>query len=66
LVENRSKYANKVHGLLYGHSITEGVKPLNVKWRESLRERSLGWYRQFREIVPMFVIINIEPICEPL
>ena len=28
--------------------------------------RTLGWYRQFREIVLMFAIINIEPLCEPL
>jgi len=28
--------------------------------------RALGWYRQFREIVLMFAIINIEPLCEPL
>ncbi|WP_254280610.1 IS5 family transposase [Haloarcula marina] len=28
--------------------------------------RALGWYRQFREIVLMFAIINIESLCEPL
>jgi len=28
--------------------------------------RALGWYRQFREIVMIFAIINIEPLCEPL
>ena len=28
--------------------------------------RALGRYRQFREIVLMFAIINIEPLCEPL
>ena len=28
--------------------------------------RALGWYRQFREIVLMFAIINIEPLCESL
>ena len=28
--------------------------------------RALGWYRHFREIVLMFAIINIEPLCEPL
>ena len=28
--------------------------------------RALGWYRQFREIVLMFAISNIEPLCEPL
>jgi len=26
--------------------------------------RALGWYRQFREIVLMFTIINIEQLCE--
>ena len=28
--------------------------------------RALGWYRQFREIVLMFAITNIEPLCETL
>jgi len=28
--------------------------------------RAMGWYRQFREIVLMFAITNIEPLCEPL
>jgi hypothetical protein len=28
--------------------------------------RALDWYRQFREIVLMFAISNIEPLCEPL
>ncbi|SDD15335.1 hypothetical protein SAMN05192552_10141, partial [Natrinema hispanicum] len=28
--------------------------------------RALGWYRQFREIVLMFALINIESLCEPL
>jgi len=28
--------------------------------------RALDWYRQFREIVLMFAIINIESLCEPL
>ena len=28
--------------------------------------RALGWYRQFREIILMFAITNIEPLCEPL
>ena len=27
---------------------------------------ALGRYRQFREIVVMFAISNIEPLCEPL
>ncbi|WP_284011596.1 IS5 family transposase [Haloarcula pelagica] len=29
-------------------------------------ERALDWYRQFREIVLMVAITNIEPLCEPL
>ena len=28
--------------------------------------RALGWYRQFREIVLMFALSNIEPLCESL
>ncbi len=28
--------------------------------------RALGWYRQFREMVLMFAITNIEPLCKPL
>ncbi len=28
--------------------------------------RALGWYQQFREIVLMFAISNIELLCEPL
>jgi len=41
LVENRTKYANKIHGLLSDHGITEDVKPLSVEGREFLRELSL-------------------------
>jgi len=41
LVENRTKYANKVHGLLSDHGITDDVKPLSVEGREFLRELSL-------------------------
>jgi transposase len=41
LVENRTSYANKVHGLLSEHGITEYVKPLSVEGREFLRELSL-------------------------
>jgi len=40
-VEDRSKYANKIHGLLSDHWITEDVKPLNVEGREFLKELSL-------------------------
>ncbi len=28
--------------------------------------RALGWYRQFREIILMFAISNIEPLCDLL
>jgi len=42
LVENRTKYANKIHSLLSDHGITENVKPLGVKGREFLRELSLS------------------------
>ncbi len=28
--------------------------------------RVLGWYRQFREIILMFAISNVESLCEPL
>jgi len=41
LIENRTKYANKIHGLLSDHGITKDVKPLNVEGREFLRELSL-------------------------
>lgn len=41
LVENRSEYANKAHGLLSDHGITEDVKPLTVEGRESLRGLSI-------------------------
>lgn len=37
LVEDRTKYANKIHGLLSDHGITDDVKPLSVKGREFLR-----------------------------
>ncbi len=41
LVENRTKYANKIHGLLSDHGITGDVKPLSVEGREFLQELSL-------------------------
>ena len=41
LVENRTKYANKIHGLLSDHGITEDVKPLTKEGRELLQELSL-------------------------
>ncbi len=41
LVENRTEYANKIHGLLSDHGITEDVKPLSFEGREFLQELSL-------------------------
>ena len=41
LVEDRSKYATKIHGLLSDHGITEDIKPLSVEGREFLEELSL-------------------------
>jgi len=41
LVENRTDYANKIHGLLSDHGITRNIKPLSVSGRESLRDLSL-------------------------
>ena len=41
LVENRTEYANKIHGLLDDHGITRDVKPLSVEGREFLAELSL-------------------------
>jgi len=41
LVETRTEYVNKIHGLLSDHGVTEDVKPLSVKGREFLRELSL-------------------------
>jgi hypothetical protein len=37
-----------------------------AKRSHGVAERALGWYLQFREIVLMFAIINIESLCEPL
>ena len=41
LVEDRTKFANKIHGLLADNGITRKVKPLSVEGREFLRELSL-------------------------
>ncbi|AUX09311.1 transposase [Halalkaliarchaeum desulfuricum] len=41
LVENRTKYAKKVHGFLSDHGITEDVKPLTVEGREFLQGLSI-------------------------
>jgi hypothetical protein len=37
-----------------------------TKRLHGIAEQALGWYQQFREIVLMFAISNIEPLCEPL
>jgi transposase len=41
MVETRTEYANKIHGLLSDQGIIEEVKPLSVEGREFLRELSL-------------------------
>jgi len=41
LVETRTQFANKIHGLLSDHGVTKDVKPVSVKGREFLRELSL-------------------------
>ncbi|WP_435080058.1 IS110 family transposase [Halococcus sp. AFM35] len=41
LVETRTEYANKIHGLLSDQGITREMKPLSVSGRESLRDLSL-------------------------
>jgi transposase len=41
LVEHRTEYANKIHGLLSDHGISDDVKPLTQEGREFLRELSL-------------------------
>jgi transposase len=41
LVETRTEYANKIHGLLADQGITDKVKPLSVEGREFLQELSI-------------------------
>ncbi len=63
--------------LTRGHNAFIRAKGYSQRWmtetsysttKRSLGDavRALGWYRQFREIVLMFTISNIEPLCEPL
>jgi len=63
--------------LTLGHNALIRTKGYSQRWmaetsysttKRSLGDtvRALGWYRQFREIVLMFAISNIEPLCEPL
>jgi IS5 family transposase len=63
--------------LTLGHNALIRAKGYSQRWmaetsysttKRSLGDavRALGWYRQFREIVLMFAISNIEPLCESL
>ena len=56
--------------LTLSHNALIPAKGYSQRWMAetsySTTKRSLGWYRQFREIVLMFAISNIEPLCEPL
>ncbi|NLV08377.1 IS5 family transposase [Halomicrobium sp. HM KBTZ05] len=63
--------------LTQGHNALIRSKGYSQRWmaetsysttKRSLGDavRALGWYRQFREIVLMFAVSNIEPLCEPL
>ena len=63
--------------LTRGHNALIRAKGYSQRWmaetsysttKRSLGDavRALGWYRQFREIVLMFAISNIEPLCEIL
>lgn len=63
--------------LTLGHNALIRAKDFSQRWmaetsysttKRSLGDavRALGWYRQFREILLMFAISNIEPLCEPL
>ena len=63
--------------LTLGHKALIRAKGYSQRWMAetsySTTKRSLGdavralsWYRQFREIVLMSAIPNIEPLCEPL
>ena len=63
--------------LTVGHNALIRAKGYSQRWmaetsysttKRSLGDavRALGWYRQFREIVLMFAITNIEQLCEPL
>jgi len=63
--------------LTLGHNAPIRAKGHSQRWmaetsysttRGSLGDavRALGWYQQFREIVLMFAISNIEPLCDSL
>ena len=47
LVEKRTKYANKIHGLLSDYGVPQEVKPLSVEGREFLGN-SRSWHRGMR------------------
>ena len=63
LVENRTDYANKIHGLLSDHGITRDIKPLSVSGRESLRELSLP--TQWDELLASYLVM-IETLAEEI
>jgi len=63
--------------LTVGHNALIQTKGYSQRWmtetsypttKRSLGDavRAFGWYRQFREIVLLFAIINIQKLCEPL
>ena len=62
LVENPTKYANKIHGLLSDHGITEDVKPLTVEGREFLRVLSLPtpWDSLLESYIELIETLNEE------
>jgi len=62
LVENRTKYANKLHGLLSDHGITDDVKPLSVEGRKFLRELSLPtpWDALLKSYLEVIETITVE------
>ena len=62
LVENRTDYANKIHGLLSDHGITREIKPLTVSGRESLQELSLPtpWNELLASYLVMIEILTEE------
>ena len=56
--------------LIWGKGYTQYWMDENWYWatKRSLGDavRALGWYRRLRDIVLMFVIINMKRLCEPL
>jgi transposase len=62
LVETRTEFANKIHGLLSDHGITRDIKPLSVSGRESLRDISLPtpWDTMLASYVQMIETLTDE------